>query len=69
MQTVVSLVACGLGVALVPASMRNLKRKGLIYRRLRGTAEALQIGLLTRAGEGSAIVRNFSEVLRVSAGG
>lgn len=69
MQTVVSLVACGLGVALVPASMRNLKRKGLIYRRLRGAAEPLQIGLLTRAGEGSAVVRNFSEVLRGHAGG
>ena len=29
MQTVIGLVSCGMGVALVPASVRNLKRTGV----------------------------------------
>jgi DNA-binding transcriptional LysR family regulator len=32
MQTVVSLVSSGLGVALVPASIANLGRRGVVYR-------------------------------------
>lgn len=31
-QTIVSLVSAGLGVAIVPASMRHLRRKGVVYR-------------------------------------
>ncbi len=34
MQTIVSLVSAGLGVALVPACMRNLARFGVVYRDL-----------------------------------
>jgi DNA-binding transcriptional LysR family regulator len=32
MQTVVSLVSSGLGVAIVPASVANLGRRGVVYR-------------------------------------
>jgi DNA-binding transcriptional LysR family regulator len=31
-QTIISLVSAGLGIAIVPASMRHLRRKGVIYR-------------------------------------
>jgi DNA-binding transcriptional LysR family regulator len=34
MQTVVSLVSSGLGVAIVPASVANLGRRGVVYREL-----------------------------------
>jgi DNA-binding transcriptional LysR family regulator len=34
-QTIVSLVSAGLGIAIVPASMRHLRRSGVIYRRFR----------------------------------
>ncbi len=34
MQTIISLVSAGLGVALVPACMRNLRRTGVVYRDL-----------------------------------
>ena len=34
MQTIISLVAAGLGIALVPASLRNFQRNGVIYRHL-----------------------------------
>ncbi|CAH2892398.1 MAG: Transcriptional regulator, LysR family [uncultured Paraburkholderia sp.] len=32
MQTIVSLVSAGMGVALVPQSLRNLRRTGVVYR-------------------------------------
>jgi DNA-binding transcriptional LysR family regulator len=31
-QAIISLVSAGLGVAIVPESMRHLKRKGVVYR-------------------------------------
>jgi DNA-binding transcriptional LysR family regulator len=34
MQTVVSLVSSGLGVSIVPASVANLGRRGVVYREL-----------------------------------
>jgi DNA-binding transcriptional LysR family regulator len=46
MQTVVSLVAAGMGVALVPSSVQTLRRVGVTYRRLRGSGPGVQIGML-----------------------
>jgi DNA-binding transcriptional LysR family regulator len=34
MQTIVNLVSAGLGLALVPRSMRQLQRPGIVYRPL-----------------------------------
>lgn len=36
MQTIVNLVSAGLGVAWVPASVRQFQRSGVVYRNLRG---------------------------------
>ncbi len=46
MQTVISLVASGMGFALVPASVRSLKRSGVRYRSLRGKAGPVELGIL-----------------------
>ena len=40
MQTVVSLVSSGLGVAIVPASIANLGRRGVVYREIADRASA-----------------------------
>ena len=40
MQTIVSLVSAGMGVALVPHSLRHLRRTGVVYRPLRPNASA-----------------------------
>jgi len=50
MQTVVSLVSSGLGVALVPASVANLGRKGVAYRELADPHPRLDLWLAWRAG-------------------
>lgn len=58
MQTIVSLVAAGLGMAVVPASLRNLGRRGVVYRRPAGRAAQVDVGLAWRAADPSpALVR------------
>ena len=48
MQTIISLVSAGLGMALVPASMRHLARTGVRYLDLAGTPPLLETGLAWR---------------------
>ncbi|KSB90495.1 LysR family transcriptional regulator [Caulobacter vibrioides] len=59
MQTIISLVSSGLGIALVPASLRNLARTGVTYVPLAGTAPELETGLAWRKGEISPTLANF----------
>src|SRR6201996_1463791 len=46
MQTVISLVSCSMGFALVPSSVCNLKRTGVRYRPLRGKPALVELGIL-----------------------
>lgn len=48
MQTIISLVSSGLGVAFAPASLRNLARTGVTYVPLAGAAPMLEMGLAWR---------------------
>ncbi|TDU31820.1 LysR family transcriptional regulator [Panacagrimonas perspica] len=67
MQTVISLVSCGMGFALVPASVQNLRRKGVQYRPLRGAATAIDIGVLRSRDSDEALSGHFvSTLLRVA---
>jgi DNA-binding transcriptional LysR family regulator len=59
MQTIVSLVAAGMGVALVPASLRHMRRTGVVYRPLTQKSPAVEIGLAQRARDDSPLVRAF----------
>lgn len=47
-QTILSLVAAGLGISLVSASVRNLQRTGVEYRPLSGTRSTTQIVAVCR---------------------
>jgi DNA-binding transcriptional LysR family regulator len=67
MQTVVGLVSSGMGFALVPASVRNLKRTGVQYRPLRGKAALVEIGTLRRRDAQSTVRDHFTEALRRAA--
>src|SRR5262245_5928088 len=59
MQTVVSLVSSGLGVAIVPASVANLGRRGVVYRELADSHPRLDVWLAWRRGELSPAARDF----------
>ncbi len=66
MQTIVGLVAGGMGVALVPASLRNLRRRGVVYKFVGGLSPTVELGVVWRREERSAVLGSFLEVAKHS---
>ena len=64
MHTIVSLVAAGMGVSLVPLSTRNLRSQGVVYRELEGTVIETEMALAWLRNSLSALVQNFLAVAR-----
>jgi DNA-binding transcriptional LysR family regulator len=62
-QTILALVASGLGVALVPGSAQKLRRAGVVIRRLEGLDDPVELGALWRVDQGSPALRNFLATL------
>lgn len=65
MQTIISLVSGGLGIALVPASLTNLARTGVRYLPLAGEAPVLETGVVWRRGDAPVTLENFLKMLDV----
>jgi DNA-binding transcriptional LysR family regulator len=63
MQTIVGLVASGVGVALVPASLRNFRRKGVVYKTVRSLSPTVEMGVVWRRGDSSAVLNAFLDVV------
>ena len=63
-STLVSFVAAGLGVALVPASVQHLRITGSVYRPLAGTSPTVELAVATRQGETSPAVRRVQALAR-----
>src|SRR5690606_10703133 len=59
MQTIINLVAEGMGLAFVPNSMRSLSPAGVSYVRLRGGAPEIEVGMGWRPEDASEVVRKF----------
>ena len=64
MQTIVSLVSAGMGMALVPQSVSNLMRPGVEYRALSDATPLVETGLAWRRDNTSPVLRGFLELLR-----
>lgn len=58
MMTIIGLVAAGIGVSLVPASVQRLALDGVIYRPVIGAPSA-DLAAVSRAGDESPLVRAF----------
>lgn len=63
MQTIVSLVAAEMGVAIVPASLQNLQRKGVVYKPFRHKTPLVEVALIWRS-QPSAAVQQFLGIVR-----
>ena len=68
MQTIVSLVSAGMGMALVPQSVSNLMRPGVEYRALADTGPLVETGLAWRRDNTSPVLRGFLELLNKNLG-
>jgi DNA-binding transcriptional LysR family regulator len=64
MQTIVSLVSGGMGLALVPQSVSNLMRPGVEYRALADPTPLVETGLAWRRDNASPVLKGFLELLR-----
>jgi DNA-binding transcriptional LysR family regulator len=59
------LVATGLGISLVPASLQHMTMDGVAYRRLKGTIQPKAIlNLASRRGNPSVTVRRFLDLVK-----
>lgn len=65
--SVLTLVSAALGVALLPASARQLDMRGVAYRPLRGSSVRVGLAVAHRRGPVSQMVLNFAEVVRAMA--
>jgi DNA-binding transcriptional LysR family regulator len=62
------LVAAGIGIAIVPASLQRMNIRAVVYRRLTGSTHLkVPLTLVSRRGEASAVVRQFVDLVRRSA--
>jgi DNA-binding transcriptional LysR family regulator len=67
MQSMLGLVAAGLGISLVPASLRNLRRPGVVYKTLTEPTSEIEISLAIRKGENDPVEQSFIDVaLRIA---
>jgi DNA-binding transcriptional LysR family regulator len=64
MQTIVSLVSAGMGIALVPQSVSNLMRPGVEYRPLQADTPLVDTGLAWRRDNDAPVLAGFLELLK-----
>ncbi|SDO36482.1 LysR family transcriptional regulator [Phyllobacterium sp. OV277] len=59
MQTIISLVSTGMGIALVPESLQNLGRTGVRYLKLSGEPPVIETGLIWRRDDPSPTLKHL----------
>jgi DNA-binding transcriptional LysR family regulator len=60
-----ALVAAGIGISIVPASLQHMSIRGVVYRRLTGSPQLkVPLNLASRHGDTSAVVRQFVNLVR-----
>jgi len=68
MQTIIALVSAGMGIALVPASLRHLARTGVRYVDLPDGAPSLETGIAWRRNETAPTLARFLEIVSETSG-
>ena len=68
-QTIVGLVASGVGIAILPSSAERVSREGVVYRALDVPDATSWMGLAWVEGEESKLVNNFVSTVREVVGG
>lgn len=69
MHTIVSLVAAGMGVSLVPLSVKNIRSQGVVYCELEGPTPITEMAVAWLRNSRSTIIQNFLQVARETTAG
>ncbi|HEX4033493.1 MAG TPA: LysR substrate-binding domain-containing protein [Solirubrobacteraceae bacterium] len=64
MQTIISLVAGGFGVSLVPESVGQIDRSGVAFRAIAGRTPTIELALAWRTGSTSPVLAAFLAMAR-----
>ena len=62
-QTVLGLVASGLGACLLPDFIKNIRRPGVQYIPLAGSPPTVRLGVVWRSDNSSTLVKSFVKVI------
>ncbi|PVE96848.1 LysR family transcriptional regulator [Microbacterium sp. TPD7012] len=63
LQTVLALVAAGIGIGIVPESARNIAPRHVGMRRLRGASASWKVGVVWNPRNETPVVRSFLDAL------
>jgi DNA-binding transcriptional LysR family regulator len=63
-ETIIGLVAVGMGITLLPASIGEWRRRGVIYRPLADVDVLVDMAVAWRKKGANSVVRAFLEVVR-----
>lgn len=66
-QTAISLISAGIGVAIVPASVQHLRREGVVYRPFTDPAPTSELSMVYLPDDPSPILPHFLAIARASA--
>jgi DNA-binding transcriptional LysR family regulator len=61
--TIVNLIAGGMGISILPASLRSLRRKGVVYRPFRKPEPTTDLAIMWRRDDRSPALRSFLEIV------
>jgi DNA-binding transcriptional LysR family regulator len=64
MQTIIGLVSAGIGIAIVPSSLQNLQRAGVVYRVLKEKTPLVETAVVWRQEEMIPVLREFLQIVR-----
>ncbi|MFC7588473.1 LysR family substrate-binding domain-containing protein [Nonomuraea antimicrobica] len=62
MQTIVGLVAAGMGVSIVPESVARLRRGDVVFRPLSPATRVVTLDVTWRTDDPNPLVRNFRDL-------
>jgi DNA-binding transcriptional LysR family regulator len=67
MQLVLGFIASGLGIAVVPAAVRNVRRAGVVYRQMRPAGPQTELSLVWLKTNESVLAARFVEIVKTAA--
>ncbi|MGN4422673.1 LysR substrate-binding domain-containing protein [Bacillus cereus group sp. MYBK30-1] len=64
MQTIVNLVAAGIGISVIPSSVESYKKSGVMYKEIQENTPKINLYVGWRQGENSVVLEHFLTVVR-----
>lgn len=64
MQTIIGLVSAGMGIAIVPSSLKNLQRFGVVYRPVQEKTPLIETTLIWQQEDITPVIREFLQVVK-----